>query len=394
MTRFGLLAVVAGLAAVVVGRVFGVVELYVIGAGFLAAVVAAAAFVLVRAPSVDGVRWIHPSMLVAGDTGRVDLELTNRSALRSTRFALRERIRRAGTADHLAELTVEPLAGRAAERAGYRLPTAARGVVELGPLETEVRDPLGLVRRTRTVAGVDRVVVAPRTHPLEMPRLGSGPLGRHLLAQARRLGPGEFHSLREYVDGDEPRTIHWKASARGESLLVRQHSVEGLRRMLVVLDADRASYADDASFERAVIVAASVVRSAHEASLVTRFVTGGVDLRGPDVSATTARTLAELQPGDDPLPVLDRDPGEGVGLLVVVSGRRASSGVRAARAVVDPTLATIPVTTDEPARGPVAAAARTEAELVSSWGRLVGGAARHRAARAGHAAAGTEMGVG
>ncbi len=47
-----------------------------------------------------------------------------------------------------------------------------------------------------------------------MPELGDGILGRHLLAQSVRLGPGEFHSLREYVPGDEPRTIHWRASAR------------------------------------------------------------------------------------------------------------------------------------------------------------------------------------
>ena len=69
-----------------------------------------------------------------------------------------------------------------------------------------------------------------------MPELGDGILGRHLLAQSMRLGPGEFHSLREYVPGDEPRTIHWRASARSDELKVRQHSAEGLRRCTVVLD--------------------------------------------------------------------------------------------------------------------------------------------------------------
>ena len=33
-----------------------------------------------------------------------------------------------------------------------------------------------------------------------MPSLGSGVLGRHLLALSQRIGPGEFHSLRNYVD--------------------------------------------------------------------------------------------------------------------------------------------------------------------------------------------------
>ena len=78
--------------------------------------------------------------------------------------------------------------------------------------------------------------MSPRAHLLDMPLLGQGVLGRHLLALAQRLGPGDFHSLRDYVDGDEPRTIHWRASARSEELKVRQHSVEGLRRCVVLLD--------------------------------------------------------------------------------------------------------------------------------------------------------------
>ena len=97
-------------------------------------------------------------------------------------------------------------------------------------------DVLGLARSVDEVAGTDEVLVSPRAHLLELPSLGQGVLGRHLMALAQRLGPGDFHSLRDYVDGDEPRTIHWRASARSEQLKVRQHSVEGLRRCLVLLD--------------------------------------------------------------------------------------------------------------------------------------------------------------
>jgi uncharacterized protein (DUF58 family) len=378
MTRFGVLAIVAGAVSIVIGRMFGVIELFVIGAGFLGSLVAAAVFITVRTPQVSGSRWIHPSVLVAGDTGRVDITLEYRGAVRSTRFGLQERVRRTNDADHVAELTVQPMAPRSVAQAGYKLPTSSRGVIEVGPLVAETRDPLGLLRRVRPVAGVDRVTVAPRAHRLDMPQLGNGPLGRHLLAQARRLGPGEFHSLREYVDGDEPRIINWRASARSDKLLVRQHSVEGLRRMLVVLDSDAASYLDGASFERAITAAASLVKSAVDASLVTRFVTAGIDLRGPDVAVNTMRTLAELVPSDEPLPVLDRDPGEGVGLLVVISGSRSGSGMVAARAVVDPTQATIPVTTDEPSRGPIGVAARSEAEFLASWRTMVGRAGSRR----------------
>lgn len=382
MTRYGALAIVAGVVSIAIGRMFGVIELFVIGAGFLGAFVTAFAYVSLRTPRVNGVRRIRPSMLVAGDTGTVDLDLRHHGAIRSTRFALHERVRRANVGDHVAHLTVEPMAAGSTVTASYQLPTSVRGIVELGPLEAEVSDPLGLLKRTRVVAGTDHVIVAPRAHSLGMPQLGNGPLGRHLLAQARRLGPGEFHSLREYVEGDEPRSIHWRASARGEAILVKQHAVEGLRRMLVVLDTDPASYADASSFERAITVAASLVHSAAQAGLVTRFVAGDVDLRGPDVAADALRTLAAIQPGVARLPVLDRQPGEGVGLLVVIAGARSGGGVRQARSIIDPTQATIVVTTDETPRGAIDVSARTEAEFLSRWNSLVGRSPRARTASA------------
>ncbi|BAN02246.1 DUF58 domain-containing protein [Ilumatobacter coccineus] len=382
LTRQGIVAAVAGVAALVIGRMFGVIELFVIGAGFLAAVVVALVFVSLRAPSVTGTRWIHPKVLVAGDVGRVDLQLTHHGVVRSTRFTLHERIGRTHAPENAARLGVEPMAARSQAGAGYRLPTSTRGLVHLGPLTSEVRDPLGIARRFRPVAGTDTVTVAPRAHLLDIPTLGSGPLGRQLMATARRLGPGEFHSLREYADGDEPRSIHWRASARSETLLVKEYAVEGLRRVLIVFDADLASYADAASFERGVTAAASLAKSAGAAGLTTRFVTnGGNDLRGPDVAEHALALLAEIQPTSAPFGQLDRDPGEGVGLLVVVTGTTRSAGWRAASSVVDPTLTVVPITTDEAPRGPVGAAARTEAELVSSWRAITGrgsGVAAHR----------------
>ena len=384
LTRQGVVAAVAGIVALVVGRVFGVIELFVIGAGFLVATLAGLVFVSLRTPKVSAVRWIHPQVLVAGDVGRVDLQLHHAGVLRSTRFVLLEQVGRGKSTPNTAQLQVEPMGARTDASAGYHLPTSQRGVINLGPLVAEIRDPLGVARRTRGVAGTDRVTVAPRAHPLTMPTLGTGPLGRQLLASARRLGPGEFHALREYAIGDEPRSIHWKASARSEDLFVKEYAVEGLRRMLVVFDADPASYLDAASFERAVTAAASVVTSGAATGLTTRFVSGGgIDLRGPDVGELTLKQLAEITPTTAPFGQLDRSPGEGIGLLVVISGSTRTSGWRAVSSVIDPTLTTVPITTDEPSSGPTAAAARTEDEFLASWHALTG-RVTHRPVRPGN----------
>lgn len=374
LTRQGWSCLVAGFVAIAVGRVFAVIELFVIGAGFLAATVAALVFVRVRRPRVTATRWVHPTVLVAGDTGRVDLRLEHRGRIRSTSFELAERVGRTNITDHVARLSIAPLAPGARSSAGYQLPTTVRGIVRLGPLEVEIRDPLGIAVSRSVAADVDSVTVAPRTYLLGMPALGQGHLGRHLVVQARRLGPGEFHGLRTYVDGDEPRSIDWKASARSEDLLVKEHTVEGVKRCTVVFDADPESYLDADGFERGVTAAASLVHSSELAGLTTRFVTaGGVDLRGPDAGANTLRVLARIQPTGGSLGQLDRDPGEGLGLVVLVTGSHRSAGWRAVQAIVDPTLTTIGVTTDERSRSSIGVSARSDAEFLDSWAAINGG---------------------
>jgi len=209
-----------------------------------------------------------------------------------------------------------------------------------------------------------------------MPQLGQGVLGRHLLALAQRLGPGDFHSLRDYVEGDEPRTIHWRASARSENLKVRQHTVEGLRRCLVVLDQHVApGSAADEAFERAVTVAASVVHSADKAGLTTRFVTtDGADIRGPDVAAQSLHLLARIAPNPAPAVIVERDPGEGLGLVVAIGASPSSAPLAVLERVGDPTLTAIGVFTLEfPARpGPLSVDARSEESFLRNWTRLAG----------------------
>jgi hypothetical protein len=230
-----------------------------------------------------------------------------------------------------------------------------------------------MARRERPLADVAEVGGAPRSSLLELPHLGQGAPGPHLLNQARRLGPGDFHSLREYVDGDEPRSISWKASARSEELLVKEYTVEGLRRCTVLLDAAPGSYADRAGFERAITVVASVVNSADRGGLTTRFIAnGGIDLRGPEVAVHTMRILARIEPTDARLEGIERDFGDGLGLLVVVTGSGDGEGWRVAHTLTDPTVTLLPVTTDQPMRWGLSVSARTDDEFLAAWRSLTG----------------------
>jgi len=380
-TRQGYTALAGAVAAIAIGRVFGIAELYVVGAALAAAVAVAVAVVRLLPPQVSVTRWAHPSVLTVGDTGRVDLLLHNRGHWRAPALDLTEPVGPRNTA-HLAIATL----GRDQQvSAGYRVPAQRRGLLTVGPTRLRRTDVLGLAATVRTVAGLTELTIAPQTFELPMPSLGTGVLGRHLLALSQRIGSGEFHSLRDYVDGDEPRSIHWKASARSEGLKVRQHEAQGVRRCIVVLDADPAAWpaevlgADPDAFERAVTAAASLVLSAQRAGLTTRFVTGSVggaplDLRGPDVATTTLQALAPIAIGA-PLGDIERDPGEGLGLAIVVTSGASAPAWQLSERLGDPTLTRLAVFTHSPGdrgRARLAVDARSIAEFRADWFRLAG----------------------
>src|SRR6516162_9342352 len=103
--------------------------------------------------------------------------------------------------------------------------------------------PLGLAGRQGKHAAPWTVRVLPpfrsRRHlPEKLSRL------RQLDGQHRALlrGQGsEFDSLREYVVGDDVRSIDWRATARRREVVVRTWRPERDRRILIVLDTGRTS---------------------------------------------------------------------------------------------------------------------------------------------------------
>ena len=153
-------------------------------------------------------------------------------------------------------------------------------------------------QRTTTLAGTEEVLIVPHTSRLPFPSVGSsGRLGQHLRMKSWGQTGSEFHSLREYVRGDDIRRINWKASARATSLIVRETALEGIRRCTVVLDTTDAEYVAG-SFEQAVIAAGSITPARRTPVSTPASSTPSVDLRGPDVAANTLRWLATVEPSD------------------------------------------------------------------------------------------------
>ncbi len=149
------------------------------------------------------------------------------------------------------------------------LPDLPRGVHAVGPVTWQRSDPVGLVSRTVEAGAAVSVLVAPRV--VDLPLYAGGLSSDVDGAASSQVSMNDlaFHALREYVQGDDLRHVHWRSSAKAGELQVRQYHESRRGHVTVLLDGARASYARADDFELAVSVAASVALRAARDDLDT-----------------------------------------------------------------------------------------------------------------------------
>lgn len=121
----------------------------------------------------------------------------------------------------------------------YRCVAERRGRYQLMGIELTTRFPLGLMRGILLQKGAVYFVVQPALGRL-LPAWKELFQVRQSGAKQRRVrslsDEGEFFGLRAYRNGDSPRWIHWRSSARRDELVVKQFQQPESRELVVVLD--------------------------------------------------------------------------------------------------------------------------------------------------------------
>ncbi|ONH22432.1 DUF58 domain-containing protein [Pseudofrankia asymbiotica] len=296
----------SGVAVVVVAVVFGVAgfvlrypELVVVSGAAASALLVAGGWLLVS-PNVTISREVRPARVVEGEAAFGYVTVTNVSNRRCPPIQAEERI--AGATVDIALPSLGP--GGRTER-GYPIPTGRRGVFEIGPLTVGHSDPLRLVHVGQSRPERSVLRVRPRVHDVgPMPTGGSPDLDGPTTNEAPQGGVA-FHSLREYVRGDDLRLVHWRSTARTGTLMVRHNVVPNEPTMMVVLDTSAAPYAED-SFEDAVRVAASLTLSGHTHGFPVELWTTGGERVAAGRGAASADVALDLLAGVRPH---DADPG-------------------------------------------------------------------------------------
>jgi uncharacterized protein (DUF58 family) len=182
-----------------------------------------------------------------------------------------------------------------------------RGVYALGPTTLVAGDPFGIFTLSLHNPASFPFVVMPPVVPL--PGIEVSPGGRAGEGRPRADAPDRAvsaASVREYTPGDSLRWIHWRTSARRDSLYVHLFDGTPAGDWWILLDLDRrvqAGTEEDSTEEHGVILAASLADRGLRLGRAVGLVAHGQDLlwlppqRGDTRRWEILRELAAVSPG-------------------------------------------------------------------------------------------------
>lgn len=316
------LLLLTGIVSFIAAWQLGWIELFVIAAACLIAILIAIPFVLGHS-AVRLVRTITPNRVTVGDQSVAELRATNSTSRPTPGILVEERLDQVVT-----PIEIPSLGPNQSSEFLYRLPTSRRGAFDIGPATVSKGDPLGLMRRSIGETPVERLWVHPRTavtaplpagfaKDLEGPTFDTSP-----------AGDVAFHTIREYAPGDDIRHVHWMSTARKNTLMVR-HYVDNRRPELAVVIDTRLGLSHPELFEDAIEVAASIGTSeigrgmrigvrAAGAPLITSGAATGDDL----LDALTLLQASDVEPTVDLARIAHEEPSTAV--VVLVTGGRPS----------------------------------------------------------------------
>src|ERR1043166_4639281 len=226
--------------------------------------------------------------IFAGQTVRASVELINQK-LTLPSFALRveavvpKNLRAAALLETPVYFPYLPR--QQAMKQGVPVTFLRRGLHVQDTFRIVTRFPFGFLQKARRVALKSEALVYPSVESgSELSEIFPGIEGS---IESYNKGRGhDLHSLREYVPTDSASHVHWKASARAGSLMVREFAREDDRRVLLVLDPHGGDGGNvgaqntarlNERFERAVTLCAGIAWHFYERNAYLQFRSAGIE---------------------------------------------------------------------------------------------------------------------
>jgi uncharacterized protein (DUF58 family) len=161
----------------------------------------------------------------------------------------------------------------------YNLRPVKRGEYSFGAVNVLVSSPLGMVSRRFRFSAGKMVPVYPSY--IQMRKYELMAISHRLtdtgIKKIRRIGHNqEFELIKEYVAGDDFRTVNWKATARKSRLMVNQYQDERSQQVYSLIDKGRVMQMPfggmsllDYAINAALVISNIAIKKSDKAGLIT-----------------------------------------------------------------------------------------------------------------------------
>jgi uncharacterized protein (DUF58 family) len=195
--------------------------------------------ILFRIKSGFFARRSAPERFSNGDANPITLFVENRYGFKLLVEIIDEIPHQFQRRDILFTLKMAP---RSEKQVHYELRPVTRGTYEFGHINVFVGSPLGLTRRRFRFEGHKKVAVYPSFLQMRQYTLlaVANRLSEIGIRKIRRIGHSmEFDQVRNYVPGDDRRTVNWKATAKRGDLMVNAFQDEKQQSVYCLIDKGR-----------------------------------------------------------------------------------------------------------------------------------------------------------
>ncbi|MCP3929715.1 MAG: DUF58 domain-containing protein [Bacteroidetes bacterium] len=182
---------------------------------------------------------ILPKVFSLGDSNSVKIRIVNYSGLKLNIILLDELPIQFQERNFEKKLS---LAEGQEQKLTYDLKPLKRGVYEFGALNLFIESELGLIQRRIRQEQAAEVPVYPSIVQMKQFELKAfNRIAVHRgIKKIRRIGHSyEFEQIKNYIRGDDYRSINWKASSRRGALMVNQYEDERAQQVYCLIDKSR-----------------------------------------------------------------------------------------------------------------------------------------------------------
>ncbi|MEP6735984.1 MAG: DUF58 domain-containing protein [Chryseolinea sp.] len=217
-----------------------------------------------------------PPVLSLGDDNTITISLVNKSGIRLRGEVIDELPEQLQVRDFLRRVDLLPNKQHALT---YAIHPVTRGEYAFGHVHVFVTTALGLIRKRISSGEKERIPVYPSI--IQMKKYELKAFARtateYGVKKVRRIGHSyEFEHIKQYVQGDDYRSINWRATGRRATLMVNQYEDEKSQQIYCIIDKSRVMHMPfngmslfDYAVNTALVISNIVLGKQDKAGLIT-----------------------------------------------------------------------------------------------------------------------------